>query len=52
MRTKTKNDTVRVRAIGVLPTNILTHNLESEVPVNEEKGFDESTRGCSEDSCL
>ncbi len=39
VRTKTKNDTVRVRAIGVLPTNILTHNLESEVPVNEGKAL-------------
>jgi len=39
VRTKTKNDTVRVRAIGVLPTNILTQNLESEVPVNEGKAL-------------
>ncbi len=39
VRTKTKNDTVRVRAIGVLPTNILTRNLESEVPVKEGKAL-------------
>jgi adenine deaminase len=37
--TKTKNDSIRVRAIGVMPTNILTENLESEVPVKEGKAL-------------
>lgn len=35
VRTKIKNGSVRVRAIGVMPTNILTRNLESEVPVKD-----------------
>jgi adenine deaminase len=39
VRTKGKNDSVRVRAIGVLPTNILTRNLESEVPVKDGKAL-------------
>jgi len=39
VKTKTKNDSVRVRAIGVMPTNILTRNLESEVPVKDGKAM-------------
>ena len=39
VRTKTKNDSVRVRAIGVMPTNVLTRNLESEVPVKDGKAL-------------
>jgi adenine deaminase len=39
VRTKTKNDSVRARAIGVMPTNVLTRNLESEVPVKDGKAL-------------
>lgn len=35
IRTKTKSDSVKVRAIGVMPTNIITRHLESEVPVKD-----------------
>ena len=33
IRPKTKSDSVKVRAIGVMPTSVFTRHLETEVPV-------------------
>jgi adenine deaminase len=39
IKTRTKNGSVKVRAIGVMPASILTRNLESEVPVRNGEVF-------------
>jgi adenine deaminase len=39
IKAKTSGDSVRVRAIGVLPTSVLTQSLEEQAPVKDGKAY-------------
>jgi adenine deaminase len=39
IKAKTRRDSVRVRAIGVLPTSVLTQSLEEQAPVKDGKVY-------------